>query len=174
MKPRAKSSKGNGRRESISLVTPSRILATEEAHDCYDLLCGRRKADYEVKKGRRELIGEKQVFDDTVQAFYVAATVGHLLQRGNRPHIEGKASELILRQHWDRQEKRDIQQAFTYLAKLEYDASSSDDVLQIVAELAEVGIKYIKGKVVDTGDFDFKAMLDPLRKMTKEKGKFDE
>ena len=54
--------------------------------------------------------------------------------------------------------------AFTYLAKLEYNVNSEDDVLQVVAELAECGIKHIRNKVSETGDFDFLSVVEELRK----------
>jgi hypothetical protein len=154
-----------------SLVSPTRIFTTLEAHECYDLLCGQRKnASLEVLKRQKELLG-KHLFDDTVQAFYVAAAVGHLVQRGKRYEVKGKVEELILRQHWERAEKRDLRKAFTYLAKLEYGAKNDEnESLQIVAELAERGIRFIRDKVVDAHEFDFKTMLDPLRRMTKERG----
>jgi hypothetical protein len=154
-----------------SLVSPTRIFATPEAHECYDLLCGSRKnPSPEVLKRQRELLG-KHLFDDSIQAFYAAAAVGHLLQKGNRYEVKGKTEELIQRQQWERTEKTDLRKAFTYLAKLEYGAKDDrDESLQIVAELAERGIRFIRDKVVDTHDFDFETMMAPLRRITKERG----
>jgi hypothetical protein len=157
-----------------SLVSSTRISATSEAHKCYDLLCGARQIDAQTAAMRKELFGDPKrvIFSDTVQAFYVAAVVGHFKQEGKRPKIEGKAKEgLILLQHWERQEKKDLRKALTFLVKLEYGAKDPKEVLQIVAELAEVGIREIKDKVVQTGDTDFfDSVIEFLRKETDKKG----
>jgi hypothetical protein len=84
--------------------------------------------------------------------------------------VKGKAEELILRQQWERQERRELRKAFTYLAKLEYGAKDENESVQIVAELAEAGIRYIRDKVVETNEFNFETMLDPLRRNTKKQG----
>ena len=153
---------------TISLVSPTRISATAEAHECYDLLCGSRKnPSVEVQKRQKELLG-KPLFEDTVQAFFAAAAVGHVLQKGKRYEVKGKAEELILRQQWERHERDDLRKAFTYLAKLEYGAKDENDALQRVAELAEAGIRYIRDRVVETSGFDFESTLEPLRRMTEE------
>ena len=151
---------------TTSLVSPTRISATEEAHECYDLLCaGQKNPSVETLKRQKELLG-KPLFDDLVQAFFAAASVGAYLQKGKRYDVKGKAKELILRQQWDRREREDLRLAFTYLAKLEYDAKDDNEALQVVAELAEVGIRYIRDKVVETRGFDFETMLAPLRRAT--------
>ena len=82
--------------------------------------------------------------------------------------MKGKAEELILRQQWDRKEREELRLAFTYLAKLEYGAKDDNDALQVVAELAEAGIRYIKEKVEQTNGFDFETLLGPLRRATTE------
>lgn len=144
---------------SARLVSPTRIFGTTIAHECYDALCKKRHEDPRMRI---------EIFSDTVQAFYVAAAVGHLLQRGQRYVVKAKISKqgLILREHWDRPDKRFLKMVFTYLAKLEYNVASEDDVLQVVAELAERGIKHIRDKVSETGDFDFITLIDQLRKET--------
>jgi len=144
---------------STRLVSPTRIFGTTIAHECYDSVCKKRKADARMRK---------EIFSDTVQAFYVAAAVGHLLQRGQRYVVEAKISkeELLSREQWDRPDKKSLKMAFTYLAKLEYNVASDDDVLQVVAELAERGIRHIKDKVSETGDFDFITLIDQRRKET--------
>lgn len=147
------------------LVSPTRISATAEAHECYDLLCGQRQVDDETK--RRRIM----IFADTVQAFYCAAVVGHLLQRGERYAVKEKAREgLILRQQWERKEKADLRKALTFLANMEYGVTEPDEVLQVAAELAEVGIRHIKKKVFENGDFDWNQMLVELRKETEKRG----
>ena len=118
-------------------------------------------------KRQKELLG-KPLFDDTVQAFFAAASVGALLQKGKRYEVKGKAEELILRQQWERKEREELRLAFTYLAKLEYGAKDDNDALQVVAELAEAGIRYIKEKVEQTNGFDFETLLAPLRRATAE------
>lgn len=159
---------------TASLVSPTRISATLEAHECYDLLCGQRKnPSPEILERQREHLGGEPLFDDTVQAFYAAAAIGHLLQKGKRYTAKGKLEELILRTHWERADRRDLQKAFTYLAKLEYgvkDDKDGNDCLQIIAELAEVGIRHIRDKVLEKNEFDFEKMLESLRKVTKEQG----
>lgn len=159
---------------TTSLVSPTRLSATLEAHECYDLLCRQRKnPSPEILRRQKEHLGGEPLFDDTVQAFYGAAAIGHLIQKGKRYEVKGKAEELILRQQWERAEKRDLRKAFTYLAKLEYgvkDDKDGNQSLQIIAELAESGIRYIRDKVVERNEFDFEKMLDPLRKVTKEQG----
>ncbi|MCJ7634547.1 ATP-binding protein, partial [Candidatus Bathyarchaeota archaeon] len=143
---------------STRLVSPTRIFGTTIAHECYDSLCKKRQVDARMRK---------EIFSDTVQAFYVAAAVGHLLQRGQRYVVEAKTSkELLSREQWDRPDKKSLKMAFTYLAKLEYNVASDDDVLQVVAELAERGIRQIKDRVSETGDFDFITLIDQLRKET--------
>jgi hypothetical protein len=154
---------------STSLVSPTRISASTEAHECYDLLCGQRQIADDVKK-RRILI-----FTDTVQACYCAAVVGHLLQRGERYLVKAKAKEgLILIQQWERKEKSDLRKALTFLTKLEYGVSEPDEVLQVVAELAEVGIRHIREKVFETGDFEWTQLVEELRKDTVKRGELRE
>jgi hypothetical protein len=137
-------------------------------------LCGQRQITAEVASKRKELFGnpKKTIFSDTVQAFYVAAIVGHFKQDGKRPKIEDVQKEgLILLQHWERQEKKDLRKALTFLIKLDYKAKEATEVLQIVAELADVGIQEIRDKVTesaDTGMFD--SIIDFLRKETDKKG----
>lgn len=146
---------------SERLVAPTRIYATTIAHQHYDALCKKRQKDPRMRI---------EIFSDTPQAFYVAAAVGHLLQKGQRYIVKEKISKdgLILREHWDRPDKSFLKMAFTYLVKLEYNVSSEDDVLQVVAELAERGIRHIGEKVSETGDFDFVHIIDQLRKDTTE------
>ena len=144
-----------------TLVTPTRVLASEEAHKCYDTLCGARKT-----KSEERYKGRKKMFADTVQAFYAAAVVGHVLQRGERHVVKGKTREVLLLQQWERREKEDLRKALTFLAKIEYKAVSEDDVLQVVAELADRGIKHIWGKFNVAGDFDYSNTLDQVRKKT--------
>jgi len=157
---------------TTSLVSPTRVSATPEAIECYDLLCGQRKdTSLEVVRLRQEHLGGEHLFADTVQAFYTAAAIGHLLQKGKRYVVKGKAKEIILRQQWDRTEKRELRKAFTYLTKLEYGAKDDkDESLQIVAELAEAGIRYIRDKVIETNEFNFEEMLEPLRRATEKQG----
>lgn len=147
------------------LITPTRVSATAEAHECYDLLCGQRQVDDEIKK-KRILI-----FTDTVQAFYCAAVVGHMLQRGERYTVKDKAREgLILRQQWDRREKADLRKALTFLANMDYGVTEPDEVLQVIAELAETGIRHIRKRVFENGDFEWEQMLTELRKETEKRG----
>jgi hypothetical protein len=142
-----------------SLVSNTRILGTAEARDCYDSLCKKREDRADMRT---------EVFSDTVQAFYVAAAIGHLLQRGQRYVVKATKDirELLSREQWDRPDKKSLKMAFTYLAKLEYGVASDDDVLQVVAELAERGIRHIKDRVSETGDFDFITLIEQLRKET--------
>ena len=163
---------------TVSLVSPTRISATIEAHECYDLLCGQRKnPSPEMLKRQKEHLGDDwPLFDDTVQGFYAAAAIGHIIQQGKRYEVKGKVEELILRTHWERADRRDLRKAFTYLAKLEYHVKDDKDgnlSLQVVAELAEAGIKYIRDEVVERNEFDFERMLERLRKTTKEQGDFE-
>ena len=145
-----------------TLVTPTRILASEEAHKCYDILCGARKT-----KSEEKYRGGKEMFADTVQAFYAAAVVGHVLQKGKRHVVGGKTKELLLRQQWERREREDLRKALTFLSKIKYKAVDEDDVLQVVAELADLGIKHIWGKVDVSGEFDYSDTLDQVRKKTR-------
>jgi hypothetical protein len=115
-------------------------------------------------------LGGKPIFHDTVQGFYTAAAIGHLLQKGKKYHVEGKTEALILRSHWESSEKAELRKAYTYLAKLEYGAKDEHESLQVVAELAEAGVRFIRDKVVETHEFSFETMLDPLRRVTKERG----
>jgi hypothetical protein len=104
-----------------------------------------------------------------VQAFYCAAVVGHLLQRGKRHEVNEKAAkdQLILRQqHWDQREKADLKKALTFLVNIEYKVTDEDEVLQVVAELAEVGIRHIRDKVTETGEYDWVGEINRLRKKT--------
>lgn len=150
----------------MSLVNPSRILATEEAHKAYDYLCKARKVEVELKKEREQR--GTVIFQDTPQAFFAAAVIGHLLQGGKRPQISGKRSELLQRaEQWDRPDREVLKNAFTFLAKLEYEAKEADEVLQVVAELAEVGIRQIWIEVDTKGFFDFEARIAQLRGMNK-------
>jgi hypothetical protein len=153
-----------------TLVDSTRIYATLEAHECYDLLCGTRQVGEDILTRRNELLGGKPLFHDTVQGFYTAAAIGHLVRKGKKYDLQGKIEGLILRQQWDRAEKEELRKAFTYLAKLEYGAKDEKESLQIVAELAETGIRFIRDKVVETHEFDFQTMLDPLRRLTKGQG----
>ena len=147
------------------LVSPTRISATAEAHECYDLLCGQRQVGDETR--RKRIV----IFTDTVQAFYCAAVAGHMLQRGERYAVKDKAKEgLILRQQWDRKEKADLRKALTFLANMEYGVTEPDEVLQVIAELSEVGIRHIKKRVFENGDFDWGQMLLELRKETQKRG----
>ncbi len=147
---------------SQPLVTPAIIYATAEAHECYDLLCGTRQVeDPELKKK------QIRIFSDTVQAFYCAAVIGHNLQQGTRYIVKDKATKrkgLLQRQQWERKEKSDLRKALTFLVNLEYGVSEGDEVLQVVTELAEAGIRHIRKKVFENGDFDWNSILDQLRK----------
>ena len=145
------------------LVSRSRVLATEEAHKCYDYLCKRREVTPELRKEKEQR--GTIVFQDTPQAFYVAVIVGHLLQGGDRYQVKGgKPRELLQRaEQWDRPEKETLRNAFTFLAKLEYGVKEQDDVLQVVAELSERGIRQIWQEVDTKGFFDFGERIKRLR-----------
>lgn len=158
---------------NTQLASSDRILATPEAHECYNLLCGQRPVEADTLTKRKEVFGDpkKTIFSDTIQAFFVAAVVGHLLQDGARPTIEDKAKAgLLLLQQWEREERRDIRKALTFLAKMEYDAKDPKEILQVIAELSEVGIRHIRDKVVESGDFDLSQLINRLRKETDKKG----
>lgn len=149
-----------------SLVSRTRIFATEEAHKYYDYLCKGRQVSADIDRDRKEK--GWITFTDTPQAFYVAAVVGHMLQNGERYSVSGKKRELLLRaEHWERMEKTDLRRNFTYLAKLEYNAREPDDILQVVAELAERGIRHIWEHYQTRGTFDFTDLMSKLRESTK-------
>ena len=160
---------------NTNLVGSDRILATEEAHKCYDLTCAKRQPDAETITKKKEILGDakKSIFDDTVQAFYVAAVVGHMLQRGKRASIEQKAREgLIQLQHWEKKEKRDLRTALEFLVTAEYGVTEPKDILQVVAELAEVGIRKIRDVVIQYAEVDdyLSGLVVNLRKETDEEG----
>lgn len=151
----------------MSLVTPSRILATDEAHKAYNYLCKARKVDIDLKKEREQR--GTVIFQDTPQAFFVAAVIGHLLQGGKRYQANGKRSELLQRaEQWDRPDREILRNAFTFLAKLEYGVKEPDDVLQVIAELAETGIRHIWKEVDTKGFFDFNGRILQMRNLGKE------
>jgi hypothetical protein len=122
--------------------------------------------DIELKKEREQR--GTVIFQDTPQAFFVAAVIGHLLQGGKRYEAPGKRSELLQRaEQWDRPDREILRNAFTFLGKLEYGVKEPDDVLQVVAELAEVGIRHIWKEVDTKGYFDFNARISQLRDLSK-------
>ena len=160
---------------NTNLVASDRILATDEAHKCYDLVCGRRQPDAETITRKKEVLGDAKefIFDDTVQAFYVAAVVGHVVKNGSRPSIDEKAKEgLILLQHWERHEKRDLRNALEFLVTAEYGVTEPKEILQVVAELAEVGIRKIRDVVKQFGEIDdyLSGIVVTLRKETEKEG----
>jgi len=160
---------------NTNLVGSDRILATAEAHKCYDLVCAKRQPDAETITRKKEILGDakKFIFDDTVQAFYVAAVVGQIVQAGKRPSIDEKAREgLILLQHWERQEKRDLRNALEFLVTAEYKVTEPKEILQVVAELAEVGIRKIRDVITQYGEIDdyLSGIVETLRKETAKEG----
>ncbi|MDA4127791.1 MAG: hypothetical protein OK452_11420 [Thaumarchaeota archaeon] len=148
-----------------NLVSKTRIYASEESHKYYDYLCKTRQVSKEIEHERKEkgLV----TFSGTPQAFFTAAAIGHMLQGGERYVVKGKVKELLLRaDHWDSYEKEDLKRNFTYLAKLEYHVRSPDDVLQVVAELAERGIRHIWDQCQRRGSFEYPKIIGELRSST--------
>ena len=78
-----------------------------------------------------------------------------------------------MRQQWERAEKEDIRKALTFLVKLEYGKSEPNEVLQIVAELAERGIRHIRDKVFESGEYNFLEIVEKLRKETSKRGQIE-
>ncbi len=139
------------------------------------MVCQKRQPDAETITRKKEILGDakKFIFDDTVQAFYVAAVVGQIVQAGKRPSIDEKAREgLILLQHWERQEKRDLRNALEFLVTAEYKITEPKEILQVVAELAEVGIRKIRDVITQYGEIDdyLSGIVETLRKETAKEG----
>lgn len=152
------------------LVTQSRIYASTEAIKLYDALCKKRHDE----SARAEELEQRRIelFSDTPQAFFVAAVVGHLLQRGERYLLTNKThKELISRDQWERPDREQLRKAFTYMVKLEYHVSEAEEVLQVVAELAERGIRHISDTASKTGGFEFTELLDKMRQETERRGR---
>jgi hypothetical protein len=166
---------------TISLQNKTMIKSTVESYKYYNALCkgrpGVTDAQEEDESGEAKGLDEQgdddldegfQQFADAPQAFYCAAVIGHLIQQGKKHQVEGQVRDLLRRaEQWDRPDKDDIRQPLTVLVKLHYGVTDPDEVLQVVAELAEVGIKRIYDEVRESGQFDFQARIAKLRELGK-------
>jgi hypothetical protein len=165
---------------TVSLQNKTVIRCTVEAHKYYNTLCkGRPGLTGEEDEGEESAeakpldedieaeVGSEQ-FADGPQAFYCAAVIGHLVQMGKRYEVKGEVKDLLRRaDQWDRPDKQDIREPLSVLAKLHYGVTDPDEILQVVAELAEVGIRRIYEEVRETGQFDFQARIADLRELGK-------
>jgi len=163
---------------TVSLQNKTVIRCTVDAHKYYNVLCkgrpgltGEEEEESTDEKSLDEDIeaeeGSEQ-FADGPQAFYCAAVIGHLVQMGKRYQVEGEVKDLLRRaDQWDRDDKLEIREPLSVLAKLHYGVTDPDEILQVVAELAEVGIRRIYEEVRETGQFDFQARIADLRALGK-------
>jgi len=143
------------------------ILATTQALEYYAKFCERQKAKNPYDK-------DYEIFQDKHQAFYAAAIIGHEELRGERYEVKGKLDELIRIGYWTGtgEECTNIRDAFTYLVKLNYKHHDKkpiqdDEVIDVVAELAECGIRKIHKIYESQDEFNFQGTLDELKKLDK-------
>jgi hypothetical protein len=168
---------------TVSLCNKTVIKQTVEAYKYYNALCrgrpGVTSAEEEESQEPKELDENEtddidegfEQFADGPQAFYCAAVIGHLVQQGKRYEVKGEVRDLFRRaDQWDRPEKDDIKEPLSVLAKLHYGVTNPDEILQVVAELAEVGIRRIYEEVRENGQFDFQVRIADLRAMGKSTG----
>jgi hypothetical protein len=166
---------------TVPLRNKTMIRCTSEAFKYYNALCKGRPG---VTDEREEALtkqtqgldaeddneseSEFEQFTDAPQAFYCAAVIGHLIQQGKRPSVSGELKDLLRRaEQWDRPDRDEIKRPLTSLAKLHYEVSDPDEVLQVVSELAEVGIRQIYDEVKEYGQFDFQSRIAELRESGK-------
>lgn len=165
---------------TVSLQNKTMIRSTVEAYKYYNALCrGRPGVTGEEREEEDEESTEAKPVDEDVnddidegfeqfadgpQAFYCAAVIGHIVQQGKRYEVKGEVKDLLRRaEQWDRPDKEDIREPLSVLVKLHYGATNPDEILQVVAELAEVGIRRIYEEVRETGQFDFQDRIADLR-----------
>ena len=159
---------------TLSLQNKTTIRCTVEAFKYYNALCRGRPGMKD--EGEEESLEAKAVdedandeenfeqFADGPQAFYCAAVIGHLVQQGKRYDVKGEVKDLLRRaEQWDRPDKDPIREPLSVLAKLHYGVTNPDEILQVVAELAEAGIRGIYAEVRETGQFDFQKRIEDLR-----------
>ncbi len=166
---------------TVSLQNKTMIRSTVEAYKYYNALC-RGRPGITGEEEEKEESSEKSIdedidaeadagfeqFADGPQAFYCAAVIGHLVQQGKRYEVKGEVRDLLRRaEQWDRPEKEDIRESLGVLVKLHYNVTNPDEILQVVAELAEAGIRRIYEEVREGGEFDFQARIADLRELGK-------
>jgi hypothetical protein len=157
------------------------IRSTTEAYKYYNALCrgrpGVTEGEEEEESPNDKPLDENEnddfekgfeQFTDGPQAFYCAAVIGHLVQQGKRYDVKGEVRDLLRRaEQWDRQDREGIKEPLSVLVKLHYGVTDPDEILQVVAELAEVGIRRIYLEVKESGQFDFQVRIADLRALGK-------
>ena len=138
---------------------PTVIEVSKEAYRMYRAMCrGESEEDDAIQqpiastatKKKRITRFPNKVFPGNTQAFLVAASLGIINNKKERP---GKDTEQLIRGEYLRTNKN--YEVFRQLIKSRYKVQTDREIIDLIVEFSEFGVRELYNEFHKTGDIDF-------------------
>ncbi len=132
---------------------PTIISVSKDAYRMYRAMCEgpeESQPDPEEKSQKRAKKIHERVFSSNTQAFLVAVAIGILR---NQKRSLGDSPEQLIRGEYLRRDKN--YEAFRRLIKSKCDVQTEHQIVDLMVQFSEVGVRELYDEYHKTGDIDF-------------------